>query len=1515
MKRGNFFAGCALALLLPLAANSLPAADGSVVFSEIMYRPATNESALEWVELHSLMTVDMDLAGWSVTGGIEYTFPEGATIRGGGFLVLARNPTALAAATGLTRLFGPFTGRLSNSGEQLELRNLGGRLVDVVSYGVDASWPAAADGAGSSLAKRTPTLPSASADSWMASLNTGGSPGQSNATDGASLGGVRLLLNEVSPCGDPAFQVEIFNGGTNAVPLDGYRLVQPADGGGEYRLPAQPLPPGEFLAVSAAQMGFALIAGDLLVLYAPGRNAVMDAVKVGSRLRGRYPDGGSEWLTPSRTTFGRSNVFELRHEIVINEIMYHPPPILETPAVYDELALVPIDSLWRYSQAGVNLEAGWRQPDYNDDAWPQGRALFYVTAAAMPAPKNTPLTFGRRTYYFRSEFQFDGSTNGAAFTLHPIIDDGAVFYLNGSEVLRVNMPGGTVSYGTYAFSGIGDAAYSGPFVVPAEKLVPGVNVLAVEVHQAASSGNDIVFGVELRQRKELAPALPFRESSEQWIELCNRGPDAVDLTGWRFNEGIQFQFPDATVIPGGGYLVVAKDVPALQARHPEIAITGPFEKQLSRHGERIVLQDTNQNPVDVVHYHEAGQWPSLADGGGASLELRDSRADNDFGEAWAASDESRNAAWREYRYRDVAAASFGPDAQWREFVFGLLDEGEVLLDDISVVEDPDGARTQMLPNTAFTAGLGGWRILGNHHGTIIDDPDNPGNQVLRLVARGPAEHWSNHAETTLANQRSVVNGRTYEISFRAKWMAGCPKFNTRLYFNRLARTTTLDAPARHGTPGAANSARVANLGPVYEELRHSPAVPEPGQKVTVSVRAGDPDGIMSMRLWWSVNEGAWSNVAMTLKSTLAQAREFSAAIPGQAAGSIVQFYITGVDSLGAASFFPAAGPNSRALFKVNDQQANVGLANNLRVLMLPREASALHANTNLMSNDQLGCTVIYNEREVFYECGVRLRGTCYSRPYDQFVSFSLYFPPDHLFRGVHASIDVDRSGRGPVGSPGQDEILIKHLLHRAGILCEAADLIRVLAPLPRHNSSAMLYLGHYSNDLLDSAYPEGGDSTLMEWDGAYYPTRTTDGKPESPKVVEPGPISYTDLRSLGEDKEAYRWNFIPHNNRLRDDYPPVIALAKAFELSGAALDEATRNLMDVSQWLRVFAALSLCGVTDAYTMGNPHNLWLYVRPGDERILALPHDWDVAFARSETAPLAGDQGNLLKIINLPANQRVYYRHLRELINTTWNQAYIGPWADHYDNFLPGQNFSGIVGYITRRGNYVLSRLPGDAPFAVTSNHDPDLLVNETNIILRGTAPLEVQDFLLEGAPGVLPVTWINATNWQVSLPLLLGLNHFTLVARGYDLKVLGTQSIRVTSTASSGGADRDGDGMPDAWESAFGLSAVVANAREDDDGDGMNDRDEYLAGTHPLDPGSSLQITWHRQNDGPGTLGFLAVAGRAYALDYHDTLAGGGWVNWTNFSPVITNRMVEVDMAPGSNSGQRIFRLLIPAFSK
>src|SRR5207249_9105327 len=168
-----------LIFLASFVASSV-SADSTIVFNEIMYHPATNEPTLEWLELYNQMSVDVDLSAWRLSDGIDYTFPNGIVIRAGGYVVVAISPATLSAATGLTNILGPFTGRLSNSGEKLDLRDNNGRVMDSVSYGTDGNWPAGADGSGVSLVKKNPGLASKSADNWTVSAQVGGTPGSAN---------------------------------------------------------------------------------------------------------------------------------------------------------------------------------------------------------------------------------------------------------------------------------------------------------------------------------------------------------------------------------------------------------------------------------------------------------------------------------------------------------------------------------------------------------------------------------------------------------------------------------------------------------------------------------------------------------------------------------------------------------------------------------------------------------------------------------------------------------------------------------------------------------------------------------------------------------------------------------------------------------------------------------------------------------------------------------------------------------------------------------------------------------------------------------------------------------------------------------------------------------------------------------------------------------------------------------------------------------------------------------------
>ena len=103
--------------------------DSTVVFNEIMYNPAQSDESLEWVELHNQNSVDVDISAWRIDDGINFDFPEGTIVPGGGYLVVAKDPAALAAA-----------GDGDDSDDfWFELFNLSGETVDLDGFVVKTS--------------------------------------------------------------------------------------------------------------------------------------------------------------------------------------------------------------------------------------------------------------------------------------------------------------------------------------------------------------------------------------------------------------------------------------------------------------------------------------------------------------------------------------------------------------------------------------------------------------------------------------------------------------------------------------------------------------------------------------------------------------------------------------------------------------------------------------------------------------------------------------------------------------------------------------------------------------------------------------------------------------------------------------------------------------------------------------------------------------------------------------------------------------------------------------------------------------------------------------------------------------------------------------------------------------------------------------------------------------------------------------------------------------------------------
>ena len=121
---------------------------------------------------------------------------------------------------------------------------------------------------------------------------------------------------------------------------------------------------------------------------------------------------------------------------------------------------------------------------------------------------------------------------------------------------------------------------------------------------------------------------------DDYLELYNRGPTAVDLSGWTFS-GITLTLAAGTSIAANGYLVVAKDAVQFQATYG-FAPAAVYGGNLSNSGETVALRDAAAVTIDTVSFLDVDPWPVRADGGGPSLELIDASLENNDFLNWAA---------------------------------------------------------------------------------------------------------------------------------------------------------------------------------------------------------------------------------------------------------------------------------------------------------------------------------------------------------------------------------------------------------------------------------------------------------------------------------------------------------------------------------------------------------------------------------------------------------------------------------------------------------------------------------------------------------------------------------------------------------------------------------------------------------------------------------------------------------------------------------------------------------------
>ncbi|MDE0178727.1 MAG: fibronectin type III domain-containing protein, partial [Gammaproteobacteria bacterium] len=247
--------------------------------------------------------------------------------------------------------------------------------------------------------------------------------------------------------------------------------------------------------------------------------------------------------------------------------------------------IVSLGSTWSYLDDGTDQGTAWREPDFDDSGWASGAAQL----GFGEGDEATVITRGATTFYFRHDFDVD-STGIVGLEVNLRRDDGAIIYLNGTEIVRSNMPDGEVNYQTFAPNADDDGQNLHRYTVSADALVDGDNVLAVEVHQVNATSSDLSFDMNLVKIVESAdpqlvrgPYLQMGTPSSMIVRWRTDG-----FTDSKLSYGTDFADLDTTI-----------EMDALTSEH-EVLITGLDSS--TRYYYEIGNSDTTFAGGDADHF-------------------------------------------------------------------------------------------------------------------------------------------------------------------------------------------------------------------------------------------------------------------------------------------------------------------------------------------------------------------------------------------------------------------------------------------------------------------------------------------------------------------------------------------------------------------------------------------------------------------------------------------------------------------------------------------------------------------------------------------------------------------------------------------------------------------------------------------------------------------------------------------------------------------------------------------------
>jgi hypothetical protein len=327
--------------------------------------------------------------------------------------------------------------------------------------------------------------------------------------------------------------------------------------------------------------------------------------------------------------------------------------------------LVPMSAAsWKYLYNGSDQGTAWKMTGFDDASWSSGIGQFGFGDGDEKTYIG-PNVNGQMSVYFRHRFNVSTVSDITSLSIDLVYDDGAVIYINGQEITRVNMPGGTILFNTAALGGSARNATITVNNIDPSVLSVGDNVIAVEIHQNRADSTDLSFDLRLTATKSSnnVSSIPLSRSTRvksrvwdgtlwsaladavfaigpvaqnlrvselmyhsaatdpntEFIELQNiSATETIYLNLVEFTKGVEFVFGDTTLSPGQ-YALIVQNSSAFEAKYPGRNVVGQYTGQLDNGGEEIILRDAIGTKIHDFDYEDG--WHELTDGSGFSLTM------------------------------------------------------------------------------------------------------------------------------------------------------------------------------------------------------------------------------------------------------------------------------------------------------------------------------------------------------------------------------------------------------------------------------------------------------------------------------------------------------------------------------------------------------------------------------------------------------------------------------------------------------------------------------------------------------------------------------------------------------------------------------------------------------------------------------------------------------------------------------------------------------------------------------